>query len=78
MESIKPTVESFRPVESLGPVESYNDLFSAKNTIIIALCILLLLSFLFYFSIGDTAFGGCTLLTTVTLSNNLTMISKIK
>jgi hypothetical protein len=40
MESIKPTVESLRPVES------YNDLFSAKNSIIIILCILLLLSFL--------------------------------
>lgn len=40
MDSIKSTVESLRPVES------YNDLFSAKNGIIIALCILLLLSFL--------------------------------
>jgi hypothetical protein len=40
MESVNPTIESLRPGES------YNDLFSAKNTIIIALCILLLLSFL--------------------------------
>ena len=40
MDSIKPTVESLRPVES------YNDLFSTKNGIIILLCILLLLSFL--------------------------------
>ena len=40
MESVNPTIESLRPGES------YNDLFSAKNTIIIVLCILLLLSFL--------------------------------
>jgi len=40
MDSIKPAVESLRPVES------YNDLFSAKNWIIILLCILLILSFL--------------------------------
>jgi len=46
MDSIKPTVESLRQVESLRPLESYNDLFSTKNGIIILLCILLLLSFL--------------------------------
>jgi hypothetical protein len=40
MDSVKPTIESLRPVES------YNDLFSTKNGIIIILCILLLLSFL--------------------------------
>lgn len=40
MESTNPTVESLRPIET------YNDLFSAKNAIIIVLCILLLLSFL--------------------------------
>lgn len=40
MDSIKPTIESLRPVES------YNDLFSTKNGIILLLCILLLLSFL--------------------------------
>ena len=40
MESVNPTIESLRPVES------YSDLFSTKNGIIILLCILLLLSFL--------------------------------
>ena len=39
MESINPRIESLRPVESY-------DLFSAKNSIIIILCVLLLLSFL--------------------------------
>lgn len=40
MESINPRVESLRPVGA------YDELFSAKNAIIIVLCVLLILSFL--------------------------------